>query len=517
MHKKLNIGIFHLTNSWRVLLEQIGVSYSTISTVDEISVDEHSLIIINKPLLKKETDRVKDYVHHGGAIIDTGSCIEKIVHGNISKKKYIYIIPNNIPFTPPMNIIDLYSSVYTFSKAQYLNKTLYVDNFGNGLLSFLGLDIDTLLLNTRSKRKEFYASSPRFPNEETALVSKGEIIRLIFYLMRYLHIARGIPFVHKWFFPNQAKNIFMFRIDSDFGNKNQIKQWYDIAKSSGIKCTWFLHIAAHKDWLDTFSEFKDHEIAVHGYEHYTSKDYSKNETNIEKALHLLQKTGFSCSGYAAPYGLWSEKLNSVCEKFGFQYSSEFSYIYDALPIRAVFKNHISSVLQIPIHPICIGSLIRAKANHRDIIDYFTNEFQRQMMHCNPLIFYDHVLHKQSSILTELFQQINSFNIPVLTFSEYSDWWNIRENSDFSASLNAGNIIQVNTSKQDKQCFLCIWTDINTYILTNSNGIINTTTEQINKIDYNKTIDTNKLKATRKFNLRLHKQSILNRLIWRKSK
>ena len=514
MEKELKIGILELSLSWQTILNQVGVSYSLVSADNDISPFSFSVMVINRPVSNKELEKIKQYINEGGAIIDEGYCIDKIINGKIEKKKISYIIPDKLPFKLVSNIIDLFSEVLTFSKAQFLRKTLFIDNYGEGIVCFLGLGIDTLLFDTRSMRKEFYGTLPRFPNEETATVSKGEITRLIFFLIRYLHISRKLPFVHKWFFPGQAENVFIFRIDSDFGKKNQIEQWYDIGKSWNIKYTWFLHVSAHTGWLDRFSEFKDHEIAIHGYNHFASDNYNSYKQDILKASSLLKKNGFTCSGYASPYGIWNKAINKACEDYGFSYSSEFSYNYDSLPFKPSVNNKKSTVLQIPVHPICIGSLLNAKADEKGMVEYFTSEFKRQMAMHNPLVFYDHVTHGYPEVLGEMFQNIQALNIPSLTFAEFSKWWDLRENITFSVSMDATNQIKVNDSDRDKNCFFAIWINDDSYILTNDT-VIDLDSHPKKKANYHINPDMDSIKKTRRFNFRVTKQSLLNKYFWRK--
>lgn len=515
MEQQLTIGVLDLSLSWQTVLNQIGVSYSEIAPSDNLPSCQYSLIIINKPVTKSDFENIRDYVKKGGACIDEGFCIDMLTKGTLGTTSKRYIFADNLPFKPSLGIIDLYAKVRTFSKAQYLDKTLYVDNYGDGLISFLGLDINTLLFDSRSKQKEFYSRTPRFPNEEVARVSKGEITRLIFFLFRHLHISRGLLFAHKWFFPQKAKNIFLFRIDSDYGSKEQVKKWYDIAREHGIRYTWFLHVAAHEEWLNTFAEFKDHETAVHCYNHTATKKYNALTRDIERAKSLLSNNRLSCSGYSSPYGLWNKEMNTVCELYGFTYSSEFSYIYDSFPLYPVLNNKKSSVLQIPIHPICIGNLVNAKANEDTILDYFTGVFQNGMMIHNPLIFYDHLLHDYSNILREMFTYVKSLSVPMLTFTEYAKWWIDREHIQFITSVKSVDSVKISASTDDRNCFLCIWTDNDTYILTSRSGNINPLTCQKNIAQYQSNVDGKEQLKTRTFHLRLHKQSLLNRLLWRK--
>jgi hypothetical protein len=515
MEQKLTVGIYNLSLAWQTVLDQIGVSYSEIPGGEDLVPAQYSLVIINKRVGKAERENIRNYIKNGGACIDEGYCVETFANGIIHKKRVGFIVADNLPFEPSPGIIDIYSKVNTFSKAQYLDKTLFIDSYEQGMVSFLGLPVDSLLFDSRTKRKEFYSQTSRFPNEEVSRVSKGEITRLIFFLMRYLHISRGLFFAHKWFFPGQAKNVFMFRIDSDYGKEEQIKKWYEMAQTYNMRYTWFLHVSAHEKWLKTFSEFKDHEIAVHCYDHVTSKSFTKQLRNIEKATELLQKEGIPFSGYSSPYGLWNRGFNAACEQIGFQYSSEFSYIYDSLPLHPVVENKKSSVLQIPVHPICTGCLHNAKATEKDILAYFTRAFQSHMTVHNPLVFYDHVLHDYLDVVREMFTYIQNLGIDVVTFSEYADWWLTRESSHFSVSVDSVDAVRINASANGNNCFLCIWTDNDTYFLTDSNDTINPFTCQSNTVTYKSYVDTNELKKTRTFKLRLYKYSLFNRLFWRK--
>jgi hypothetical protein len=515
MERILNIGLLKDTPDWQALLGQIGVSYSVIQDSDTITPYDYSMLIVNRPITNNTVEKIKEYLNDGGAIIDTGYVIQKITGGTIHTKKCGYLSTTKLPFDFLPAIIDVYSDTRTYTKAQYLEKTLFIDSFGKGVISFCGFDIDSLLFDTRFRRKAFYSNLPRFPHEEVSYVSKGDITRLLFSFIKHLHLCRGIPFIHKWFFPGNAGNVFLFRIDSDFGNKNQIKQWYDIAEASHVRYTWFLHVSAHKEWLELYKEFKDHEIAVHGYDHSTTNKPELQEQNLHAALNLLKEKGFTCNGYAAPYGLWNNAVHTSCENVGFAYASEFSYAYDSLPLYPVVNKRRSSVMQIPIHPICIGSLLNARADEKGIIEYFTSDFHKNILLLNPIIFYDHVIHDHADVLEEIFKLPQLYSIPSLTFLEFAQWWKHREEVVFSTQVLSNNTVKINYRSQDKKCFVCIWDKAGSYILSdeenpidlNSSPKTSTTNSMVN-------MDIERLNKIRNYNWRMHLYSFLNNHFWR---
>ncbi len=517
MERKLTIGILELTCGWDELLHQVGVDFKQVTSGIPISKNEYALIIVNRVLSKAESGNITEFITQGGIIIDMGYCIPSFFKGRVTSRHLSYCVANDLPFKPSLGIIDIYSKVKQFSKASLLNKTLYINSYQKGLIAFLGIPVDSLLGDTRSKRKHFYAHTPRLPHEEVSCVSKGSLTRLLFFLMRHLFIKQGLPFVHKWFFPKTAKNVFLFRIDSDYGTKEQVERWYSIAKEHDIRYTWFLHVSAHEKWLTFFKTLADHEVAIHGYNHFTTNNYRKLVDNISHSKDRFEKEELAYSGYAAPYGLWGKELAQICEEFSFNYSSEFSYAYDSLPQFPTSLKKKSSVLQIPIHPICFGTLIKTLADEKAMHSYFKERISEQITLLNPLIFYDHLLHNHTSVLSDIFAYVKSLHISNLTFSEYATWWKSRNTMSYSATVCEDSSVQLRELASRDDCYLCLWQNEDSYILTNRNGRIlipeNKTEKVSTEINYSDLI----VKKMRRFNMRAAKFGFLNRLLWREYK
>ena len=64
-------------------------------------------------------------------------------------------------------------------------------------------------------------------------------------------------------------------------------------------------------------------------------------------------------GFAAPHGRWNAGLDAVLDELGYLYSSDFQLGYDDLPFFPWREDRFSSVLQVPIHPICEGLFLDA--------------------------------------------------------------------------------------------------------------------------------------------------------------
>lgn len=513
METSVNIGIFGLSPGWQSVLQQIGVPHEEITSGSEIEPTAFSTIIINRNVTNSELAVIQSYAADGGALIDTGFCIHKLMSGTYLKKYSTYLWKNESLFNTFPFIIDIYSQTLRFSSAQYLQGTVGINAYRNGTVCFLGLNPDTILFDARSCVKQFYRPHGRFPTEEVSKTDKGYFTRLIFLLLRHIHIRRNIPFVHKWFFPNGEKNVFLFRIDSDYGSKQQILKWHSLAEQHAIRNTWFLHTGAHEKWLRQFSEFSGHELAVHGHKHITTSNPKVLRSNINNASTLLSKNAISPEGYAAPYGLWSEAVNTICSDNRFLYSSEFSYGYDALPFYPVIGKKRSSVLQVPIHPICINSLINAKADEKDMVSYFVSRIHSCISEMTPCVLYDHVLHDRTAILEEIFSVIRSQELRCLTFSQYAKWWINRSESSASISWDNSDTLLIDST--GKECFYCVWPDEDSYILTKGENKNTISSLDKQKVRISHAVSLEEQKRTRKFNLRVRKNALLNKLFWRK--
>ncbi len=156
-------------------------------------------------------------------------------------------------------------------------------------------------------------------------------------------------------------------------------------------------------------------------------------------IEKLKNINPSPIGYVAPFGEWNEELNQSLEELDFKYSSEFSYAYDSFPFYPFAKNSISKVLQIPIHPLSFGRLKWSGHNDDGMLCYFLNIIEQKLSLQEPIILYTHPGEKRLNILDKIFKKINSLNIPILTFSDFYDWWIKRASLKWEAELIDGEI------------------------------------------------------------------------------
>ena len=129
---------------------------------------------------------------------------------------------------------------------------------------------------------------------------------------------------------------------------------------------------------------KDQEIGVHCYDHFFSPTFSRTLRMFKKQSDTLKKAGIAFKAYAAPYGKWDAEFGKALASLGFEFSSEFSYDYDNLP-----GDTGNGMLQVPVHPICIGSLKRHSYSDEKMIRYFDFVVRRKLAAREPMFFYHH--------------------------------------------------------------------------------------------------------------------------------
>jgi len=432
MNSRLCTGLIKDEPGWNIILNQIGTPFEPVDTTKSL-LHRYSVIIINDVPGNTLREKLIEYVNQGGCIIDASTT--DITGENKTGKNYLsYLIPSQ-PLRSFVPYLDIYETGLGLRSHTGFDAIVSKYKLGKGAGYLLGLNVNKLIISTAGRRKYFTAPATNaMPNEFVSRTSKGNVRKLIQYLLIELHAHRNIPFICKPVSPAPDVVPFLFRIDSDYADKKTITGLNKILQKHSVPATWFLHVSAHKNWLETFKKFENQEIAVHGYEHKTSTSYAKNLNNISKALNVLHKHGFEPEGFCAPYGMWSEGLQKALEETDLAYSSEFSLNYDDLPFY-ISSGSQKKILQIPIHPICIGSLHKAGFSSSEMRSYFEAVIEQKTALNEPVVLYHHPLDKHPEVLEYIFSTVNKKSLPMLTFARYAEWWQKRTDSTLTAVVD----------------------------------------------------------------------------------
>lgn len=430
---KLGVGVLGECEGWKNLLEQEGVPYTELTQCPPL--DEVSVLIATDSVQSTELDNVKAYVEAGGALFCTSTVFAALfgLPRLYRYVKYISFVSSNQLSNAGILWLDTYCTFLpqmTDGRTDTGHNAVLFTPYGRGFIAVVSFDIDKLIVDTRYAVRSFYSPHRRLPFERVSCVSKS-VLRYIFHrILVYLYHQRNLPYVHRWYFPDAARSVFCFRIDTDFGSAEQIDHLLEILEKNSIPATWFLDVQNQLPHLARFKEFSRHEIGVHCYQHqrYTSGEHFTKD--VTRATTILRQHGFEVTGFAAPYGEWQPYFQSTLRSLGFEYSSEFSYDYDNLPSMTA-----GGMLQIPIHPICIGSLKRHSYSEKAMKGYFDEVLRKKLALNEPLIFYHHPRDMRYPVLDHLFATVKDLGIPSMTFRDFAHWWKQRMKEHFTCELH----------------------------------------------------------------------------------
>jgi peptidoglycan/xylan/chitin deacetylase (PgdA/CDA1 family) len=500
----LSIAVTGNRPYWSTLLQQIGVLFSE---TDWNEPGKYPILIVNSELNDMQVKKVLDFVNEGGSLLAEANFAKQIFSIK-TKHTYIkYLFSDKKIFSSYLPIIDLYRSCEVPDNANLLddhsgNPVMAYFRQGKGNVVIIPGNYIPALLDNSVLRKNFYSSKEVFPSERVAKVSKGSIYHHIKTIIEYLYHSGNLPFVSLWNFPESNKNIFLFRIDTDYGSPQQVDKLYNTLNENSIKGTWFVAAKPSEGWNDKYSSFEEQETGLHCYRHRIFNSDKENFENFNKGLELLKNSGISPKGIASPFGEWNESFNRVIKKLGFVYSSEFAFAYDSFPL---FSDSTNSILQIPAHPISIGRLSREGFNDDDMLNYFNDVIDKKLSLIEPICLYTHPAEERYDLLDKIFKKINSLNIPSMTFHQYAEWWKKRSKINWDASY-INNQVRIAADNPDKSFWFYVSNpDGQNYISPLPENYNEKQAVELKEFNYSNKINPASL---RKFTFRMLKDDIL---------
>ncbi len=434
--KNIRIGVVQLTPGWQIILSQIGVNFRQLSKNSSVDPDEYSLLVVNSAEYNLEL--LQKWFEVDGAILWEADAYCQLNNFPLKRKRIKFVVPK--AKFKYLGIIDFYCDfIYPCDSSLHFEDRKLSIAQKEGMVC-LPFKLDDLILNTSVMRKRFYANRLELPSEQVSKVSKGKIRKIVQQLIEELHYQQNLPFVHKWFFPRDTQNVFIFRIDTDFCSQKDADEMYKICRENNIRATWFLDTESESR-LQNYSKMEDQEMALHCERHLVFDDYERNSNNLKTALSKLEKADIEPNGFAAPFGEWNPALAQVLEDMNFAYSSEFTLDYDDLPFFPFLKDGFSAVLQIPIHPISSGRLRRSHFSEEEMLEYYRKHIEAKQN--EPIIIYHHPHHHHFKVFDEVFKIINKKKFHNITMSEYSSWWKKRSQVKMDLKYDGNEIISEN--------------------------------------------------------------------------
>ncbi|MFI5251580.1 MAG: polysaccharide deacetylase family protein [Bacteroidota bacterium] len=426
---------------WEFLLNQEGFSYVYLRNIAD---HDYSVLIVPESVDDKNVSMITEYLRVGGGVLCSANSFEKIATHSCRSEKIKYLVPELQSPLDGVGVLDVDMICQIPGNANCFhtngsNNAVFCGEWGGGYIIVLPFDAGQLVLDHRICMKSFYSSKQRLPFERVSLVNRAALRKLVSRSLQILHHRRGLPYIHLWYYPDAQPSVFMFRIDTDYADKGDIEKLYTYCQQHNTSATWFLDVKSQQGILNVFTQMQDQEIGIHCFEHKIFDDVESNVKNISMAKNILDDAGLHARGFAAPYGAWNPAIAAAISMSGFEYSSEFSYDYDNLPSYPVAGMLQKSVLQIPVHPISIGSLKRQGFSDEEMIEYFRSAIGMKESSHDPMCFYHHPKNGHEDVLQTIFNHAAEKNVPAMTMHEYSLWWKQRDKVRLSSRYESGKI------------------------------------------------------------------------------
>ena len=390
-----------------------------------------SVLVVNRALMSAERESVVRYLAWGGAVIGYAHHLASITDVHPDKQQLGYIVSQHDPILSDIHIVDLGMEGVVAREANVLRTqgdtyALFAGSLGNGYAVALPFDVEDIVGDRRVATKSFYAACERLPSERVSLVGKGEVRHLLHRAFEYLHHMRGLSYAHVWHFPHGNPTLFAFRVDTDRAELVDVEHLHALARDRGLALSWYLDVKSHENWLMHLQSMVGQEFGVHCYEHQVFPTVEANLKNIGKALRSMLESGFNPVGFAAPFGIWTPELAHAVEQLPFEYSSEFAYAYDTFPVYPETSGKRFATLQVPVHPICTGSMQKVGYSDAQMVEYFRRVIDLKIRRNEPLFLYDHPVHRRWKVVETVFDDVEQRGIGNVTLREYARWWKVRQ-------------------------------------------------------------------------------------------
>ena len=425
----LRAGMIGSSPGWVELLSQAGIPVLQGGPLDS-PPGAFSVIVAARNLLGDDLAFTRDYLRQGGAVFGSSRFLGGLLGGAGDAVKLTHLVPGPEDRLRGLSLIDVESSGSIPREANSLRTqenalAVFAGELMGGLAVVTPFDPGEAMEDFRAVERYFYARQERLPSERVSRVSKGELLHLVRSAVEYLHHGRGMPFASLSPFPSGAVSVCAVRIDTDGGTPEEIDELRRISTETHIPFTWFLDAGSHASWLGRFRGMQEQEVGLHCFEHRIFLDAAKDEENIRRGMTLMREAGLEPSSFAAPFGFWSPDFGRAIDRAGFHYSSEFSWAYDALPHYPVSYGGRYATLQVPVHPVAIGTLRRCGYTPVQMTQYFQQVVSGKLLRRDPLFFYQHPGHREWDVVRELCKSLRDSGARPLTLGQYASWWSVR--------------------------------------------------------------------------------------------
>ncbi len=223
---------------------------------------------------------------------------------------------------------------------------------------------------------------------------KSEVLHCCIRTLFQLLLSNGQDVRFLWWYPDAARGAVNYRVDVDDNVGDTFQQLAKLLERHMGWCSLYFTTSSFRDDLESIcrSRTAGAEIGSHCHYHYTfERDPATNKKNLNASADFLRQNGIDFSGAVMPSGKSFPGIGGVMADAGLSYTSNFGLIFDALPIE--LSDRAEPHLEVPIHPVAPGNVIKASASLADLDDYLLLYYLDMAARLNeaflPLFFYGH--------------------------------------------------------------------------------------------------------------------------------
>lgn len=279
--------------------------------------------------------------------------------------------------------------------------------------------------------------------EDVARIDKGTVRRRLMGALASRIQAEGGIWLRLSAYPFPYRAAFNFRIDHDDYEPADFETTLDALRGHESATTHFVCAADFVEQPRALEPLRGLDVGSHGYRHHTFRDSDENRANIARGIEALERFGIRPNGFAAPHGRFTRGLLAVLESLGVTYSSDFALTYDDLP----FWPSGSNVLEIPIHPICLGLFVEAaeRRSPGDLVvreraaaaaaEHFRRVARLKYDAGEPIFLYGHPtgrLGRYPEVLKAALESVAHLSaVWRVTYRQFAEWWRARHDIRYS--------------------------------------------------------------------------------------
>lgn len=302
------------------------------------------------------------------------------------------------------------------------------------LFEFDSAAVDVSASTAPRTARTFWQVGRRRVAETTAAVDHRAVRRRLMARLRQAIEEQGGVWIVTSPYPWPYRTAANFRFDHDRYVAEDFDGVLDAIRGHEEMTTHFVCAATHAAHHEALAALRGFDVGSHGYHHHTYRTAAENSAGISRCIDFLRGCGIEPDGFAAPLGRYNPGLAEALSSLGIAYSSEFAAAYDELP----FAPSGTKTLQIPIHPVCLGtafdsveavSFVAQEDTAAAVGRYFAAAVAERHAAGEPIFFYGHPdgrVGRHPQVLSRFFDAIDQHaDIWRTTLGMFARWWSAR--------------------------------------------------------------------------------------------